>query len=44
MNVEDLGMAPFRNSKNPKLFEKTMGVYCLQAGIMDRYFEIFPKA
>lgn len=41
LDVEAHGLAPFRNADSPRLYERTIAVYCLQMGILGRMREVF---
>ena len=42
IDVEAHGLEPFKNAGKPDLYRKTIGVYCLQMGIMEKFHELFP--
>lgn len=44
IDVEAHGLEPFKNADKPDLYRKTIGIYAMQMGILDRFHEIFPKA
>lgn len=43
IDVEAHGLDPFKNANKPDLYRKTIGIYAMQMGILDRFHEIFRK-
>lgn len=41
IDVEAHGLEPFRNADKPDLYRKTIGIYAMQMGILDRMRKVF---